>query len=730
MRTSTVSAAFLLVGAGAAALAAVEPGGGNNLVLNGSDTLFDVTKAVIASCGTPKPADGGPANGMGFLDFVGDHISYLGGGSGVGAGQMGLGLQELSPMSRAMKNSEYCTPGATAAGEGAAAANSEALLVGIDGVAITANQTNSCAASTGVATGLGAASFAVTGTCAGCDASGNYTLGGSTNASIYVGQPSFDALAIIYFGLTHDNFYDCSGNVRKSLIKNWGALFNASCAGSGNCPNGLTHAWRRSDLSGTTDAFVSVLLPSGTFTNGSATNGKGAAETDATGAPLSDLNCAGSDNVTLGQCKETIGIGTLSNVPAGKAKKSNPFCNSADANSAVPTATPPVSAALSFGGSSDFSDLDPIRTACVAKDGVCEAFKTPAARFAGDLGVVLPILLPDATVTVSTDLYPVPKCGAACALIPIARTAAIPSTFRCPSGGKPFAGNCYMPVVAQSSPPDPRCIASQSQTCIDTVGQRDGRTYNQVTIAESAAAGTKNAGGTYQFAFDANNRFMSGSFYRVRSTPLADSTNTGSGICQQNDDTSQIGCLTDADTCSIGYAGRESAQSFPDTGAPTSAPLKALALNGGSGFVPPFAPTSAAQPDADLFLENLLTAGQTVYPLARRLYVATQYGFGSNMAGGEKELAQCYATNGIVTPAITGNGFVAVPANNGHSAGVECIDYKENGASNASPAPNVQGPGAVALPGCALATITTNNDACQGASAPTDSFGGAVPESL
>ncbi len=177
MRTSTVSAAFLLVGAGAAALAAVEPGGGNNLALNGSDTLFDVTKAVIASCGVLKPADGGPANGMGFVDFIGDHISYLGGGSGVGAGQMGLGLQELSPMSRAMKNSEYCTPGATAAGEGAAAANSEALLVGIDGVAITANQTNSCAASTGVATGLGAASFAVTGTCAGCDASGNYTLG-------------------------------------------------------------------------------------------------------------------------------------------------------------------------------------------------------------------------------------------------------------------------------------------------------------------------------------------------------------------------------------------------------------------------------------------------------------------------------------------------------------------------------------------------------------------------
>ncbi len=344
------------------------------------------------------------------------------------------------------------------------------------------------------------------------------------------------------------------------------------------------------------------------------------------------------------------------------------------------------------------------------------------------MGVVVPILLPDATATVPGDLYPAVKCGAACALIPVAKSAAIPATFRCPSGGKPFAGNCYMPVVASSSPPDPRCTASQSQTCIDTVGQRDGRTYNQVTIAESANAGGKSAGGTYQFAFDANNRFMTGSFYRVRSTTAADSTNTGTGICQQNDDTSQIGCLTDSDPCSIGFAGRESAQSFPDTGASTSAPLKALSLNGGLGFVPPFTPSTVSA-DQDLYLENLLTVGQTVYPLARRLYVSTQYGFGSNMAGGEKELAQCYATNGIVTPAITGNGFVAVPANNGHSAGVECIDYIESGTSTTSPAPNVQGPGAVAFPGCNLG-IATNNDACQGATAPIDSFGNAVPESL
>jgi hypothetical protein len=114
---------------------------------------------------------------------------------------------------------EYCAPAPLPWARRAAAANAEALLVGNDGVAITANETNSYAAATGVATGLGsAASFPVTGTCAGCNASGNYTL--------------------------------------SALIANWGALFNTSCASTSNCPSGLTHAWRHGDLSGTTDALV------------------------------------------------------------------------------------------------------------------------------------------------------------------------------------------------------------------------------------------------------------------------------------------------------------------------------------------------------------------------------------------------------------------------------------------------------------------------------------------
>src|SRR5579862_8727757 len=101
MRTSMIGAALLLAGAGAAGLAAAAPDtNGNSLQLNGSDTLFDVTRSIIQTCNTKLNND----------NTGGD--TYLGGGSGVGAGQMigsaGVASQAVSPMSRALKNSEFC----------------------------------------------------------------------------------------------------------------------------------------------------------------------------------------------------------------------------------------------------------------------------------------------------------------------------------------------------------------------------------------------------------------------------------------------------------------------------------------------------------------------------------------------------------------------------------------------------------------------------------------------
>jgi hypothetical protein len=631
MRTSILGATFLLAGAGAALVAAAEPGG-NNIALNGSDTLFDVTQAVIASCK------------LQFSDFASDGITYLGGGSGVGAGAQGLNTQEIAPASRAYKSSEYCAiPSPASPGE------TESILVGIDGVAISVNTTNSCSSS--AANGVGAsAAFAVTSdgtttggtpaTCPGCDASNNYTFANS-----------FDALKVLYFGLHHDagNTYDCASPVRKTLVRQWKNLFTSDCvAGDATCSAGITRAWRRSDLSGTTDAFVSVLNPPGR------------------------------------------GIGTLPTVPTGAAQKVNPFCNSADANGGPAT----------YGGSSDFSDLDPIRTVCAGEDGVCEGTQTPLVNNSGDLGVVLPVLIPDATVTLPSDLYPAASCGSgSCTVVAAAKPSALPPGFKCPAGPL-LLGKCFMPAISAANP-DARCISNATSKCFGVTGKPDGRAYNKVVVVAKTQFPTSQQGSTkYQFASDANGRLLTGSYYRIHAqTPAATwvadaSGGNPTGTCQQGDDTSQIGCLTDSDPCSVGFAGREAAKIYPNA---ISAPLKALAVNG----TPPFTPGA----DPDLALKNLLQPAGTVplYPLSRRLYVTTIYGF-ANLQGGEKELASCYAADSIVASAVTGHGFVAVPG------GVQCLDYPEESTSTTTPAPNVQGTGSVALGGCNLGL--TGHNAC------------------
>jgi hypothetical protein len=637
MRTSIASAAFLLVGAGAATLAAVDTTG-SNIALNGSDTLFDVTRDVLTSCATQ------------FSDFASQNLTYVGGGSGVGAGQMLANAQQVAPMSRALKNGEYCSPAAPAA-----AGLAEDLLVGIDGVAVVANQTNSCSSS--VANGVGSpVAFAVTSdgtatggapaSCPGCTGT-NYTF-----------ADSFDALKLLYFGLHHDGTYDCASPVRKSMIKQWHTLFTSDCAaGDSTCTGGLTHAWRRSDLSGTTDAFVSVLAPPGR------------------------------------------GIGTLSTVPVGKSQNTNPFCNSSDANANPPT--------KSYAGSSDYQDLDPIRTPCVAgKDGVCEPyqnFNSTGAKFAGDLGVVLPVLIPDTTSTTAADLYPTQACSTACTLVAPIKNNQIPVGFKCPGGSSPIAGLCFVPYAGSASSPDPRCVSANTTRCIDVTPRADGRDYNlAVVVAASQVPAGQRGTAQFQFAIDSQRAIQSaGAFYRIHSNTagannVPDATVGATGLCKENDDTSQIGCLVDSDPCSVGYAGREAAKAFPGLNpGGTRQTLKALAVNG----TPPFTPGS----NADLALQNLLAAPGTtpLYPLARRLYFATLYGFG-NLVGGEKELAQCYGTDSLVTPAITDHGYVPIPG------GVQCLDFPETGTSTSSPAPNVQGPGSVAFPGCAASGTESN----------------------
>jgi hypothetical protein len=251
MRKTLASATFLLLGAGAAAL------GAN---LKGSDTLEDVTKFMLANGFCPNTSG----------------LVYTGGGStdgeqamtGTGPAPLDVPAQSAAPMSRALGNAVCTTKQGTAA-------SAAGIFTCLDGLAIVSSS----------------------GSAPSCDL--KYTPGSATDWR--------DVLRMVYAGAkaSPDNTgMDCNSTARQTLVANWGNLFNGTCAGSVPCTTGLQHAFRRSDMSGTTDTFLSLLgLPARTanpFCNGvgitgtiSLTNTTDFADND----PIR-RTCAGTNGVT------------------------------------------------------------------------------------------------------------------------------------------------------------------------------------------------------------------------------------------------------------------------------------------------------------------------------------------------------------------------------------------------------------------------------------------------
>ncbi len=272
---------------------------------------------------------------------------------------------------------------------------------------------------------------------------------------------------------------------------------------------------------------------------------------------------------------------------------------------------------------------------------------------------------------------PTANCSTSCDLVAIIRTNQIPTGYTCPDGTAPTLGKCYQPIISPANP-DPRCIATNSTKCFGAVGNPDGRAYNMATVVLASQLPTANqaTGAVYQYALDANKRIMSGSYYRIHmrkpSPNAAPNASLGqTGICLQPDATQQIGCLVDADRCSVGFAGREASQDFPGLGTPPNPgaePLKSLALDApGVALTPPFTPGSSP----DLAVQNLLAPAGTTpfYPMARRLWFHTMFGFGdgqlfatnppnADAASGERELTKCYNNASITTVAVSDNGYV------------------------------------------------------------------------
>jgi hypothetical protein len=410
----------------------------------------------------------------------------------------------------------------------------------------------------------------------------------SDGVTTYTIQDAFDVLRVIYGGLDHDGHFDCNGDVRRSVVKNWAGLTQTA-----NCPSptnpvgcsadGLRHAWRRGDLDPVTVGFVSMV--------GFGTRAIG--NNPFTGGPL--------------------------------LKQQNPFCNSMDANQPTPAfpvcgagvscpqnfacdqpssspmaghcvwtnnaATPgPCSAtvacpagfgcdatghcSVSDGGMSDFSDNDPIRVRCLTPIAPPVAQIQPGTGFeevctpdpnnlqtlgGGSLGLVLPMLLPDNPAVTAADDYPTVDCdNNTCDLVAPAQFTRIPPGHLCPDGQPVVLNRCWMPFHVDATAPDGHNFNCRSDKRTDhcfAIGSgpgAEGRAYNKVMMKVDPVRGWANA-------TDSHGRLMTGSFFRLRAglnsrTPVPNGgTNVDPTPCNTATSyASQLACLTAADTCSMG----------------------------------------------------------------------------------------------------------------------------------------------------------------------------------
>jgi hypothetical protein len=663
-----VVSSLVLVGASASLVAANVDVNGNNLGLAGSDTLYATTQAVLAAC--PMSTTRG--------------IMFGGGGTYLAVERMANNDQRVAPAAVALKSNEYCPTGTFTNGGApvSSPANTAALLLGVAADAVLANSDTTCSSPT--VNGVGNA-FSVPG------------LG------TYVPSNSFETLTLLYFGLHNGTggslpgSFDCSSPQRRALVASWQNLLSGSCPLGGSvCTSGLSHAFRPADVSDAAEAFIEILN-------------------------LPDPN---------------RGLGSLSSAPLSVRRRlRNPFCNSHDANAGTTSYRDEGAPSALIGGTywnaADMQDEDPIRVnanpstaTSTTGDSVARGTQQPLRNFAGTLGLVLPIFPPDAPTATASDAYPTIPCSTVCDLVAVSKANQLPNGFVCPDGQAPILGGCWQPVISSANK-DPRCVTSNTSRCFGIQGNPDGRAYNLATIVLTTQLppAQQNVAYTYQYAHDARSRIMTGSFYRLHmQKPAPDAMPNAAigqtGTCKQMDAADQVGCLVDADRCSVGVALRRAAKYYPGIGGvPGAAPLKALAVSApGVASTPPFTPGTTP----DLALTNLLGPPGTApfYPLSHRLYFETIFGLGNGANGsqlfasppgtsGERELVQCFSAPAIVLPAMSGAELVPylTPA-----GAIECIDYPEQSATTTTPPPNVQGDGDVAFGGCNLGG--PGNNAC------------------
>lgn len=614
-KTSVLSCASLIAAAGIA--------GAQTRPYAGSDTLELFTETLVAQC----QALGGVYAGVADFD-------YIGGGSTAGGNAMRNGTQDVSPQSRPLSASEFCTTSIPAAPTGEAAlsgiapgSRADNLAVAVDGLSVMTSRPSALRCDsdgtsgddTGVTADFGSA-LAFSGT----------TLpvtdfpddGVAPPVASYAFNSWRDVLRVLWAGADNtrsaadgggsgqnasNRVARCTSDIRRTLVANWDNIVagDAACAGvAGSCQNATTgaglplrHIFRRDDLSGTTDTFLGLLGLTTTLSNQPFCNG---------------LDTEDNDPI---RSRCTINSPTPAAAPTNNATQLNDETCGVDQTKGLVTAV----RAITFVGTSN------------------------SATSAGNRSQ--PTL---------DDLYPRFNC--ATGVFAVRRPPAVfNNTQTCPDGAPYLFTGCLTPVAAPGSivPEDPS-ISNDSAgeadcSCVNawtnrapgtpdrnpSIGglQNDGRMWNRIMRGHPGRYG--NGPNPCPVLRDQlGNEVITADFrLRYRQATVNGHPVPADRVCRQVDATRTIGCVSRAAECAIGFAGREAVIDKADDpstpGVDESYDASTAVLLGNvdnNPASPPAGPNSAA------IYSGLAGSG---YPLARKLYFNSIVGFESIIPVGE-----------------------------------------------------------------------------------------------
>ena len=504
---------------------------------------------------------------------------------------------------------------------------------------------------------------------------------------------------------------DCAAGPRRALAANWGALFDTACGApttnpaSGATPfcRRLKHAFRRGDLSGTTDTFATltgmVAVPG--FSTTFLPNPLGAetvTPSSATANPFCNAGTAAmnkgmSDYLDLdpvrriadatGAATTPIGRLGLEQISQGWNAPANPNAvNTTDCRADLIDI--PAAQDIDLGAPSR-QNVGPD----AAQTATFRANQEPLVKQRRGLGLVLPVEVPT-NLTVANGFFgfdpATPGSLATCTAGKFGATTPGLANSICPD--QLSVGVCLLPVQclnAACTQVNFNCMEPSAAGAHSPLS--DARSYNLNvvdTLGHYLVDGYRN--GQITLAANRQVRAVTGAFFRLHSTQITtlggpspggvaagaivNATVSPAGLpqqfsfasasCMQLTSTDQISCLVKASPCSIGYAGREAVDKLPN-------PLNTLAYQLGVA-------AADAKPPTDTNINNLLNTTAVFYPMARKLFVNHWNDPAlpaPASASNEENLYTCFKDSTITNPVVSAYHFLPVP---GFAGGVPKVD--------------------------------------------------------